>query len=791
MKVKEKIEKYLKENRVDKNKGLKNVEVEEQVRNNKVNNDTVSASRTTKEIVVRNAITLFNVLNILLAIMVLWVGDWKNVLFAGAIVSNTIIGIYQELKSRKMVEKLSFLKQDKVIVIRENEEVGIDRKDIVVNDILLLKKGMKLPVDVICLENGMMVDESLITGESMAVEKYEGDVIYSGSLIMQGFAKSQVLEVGNNTYISKLTTEAKKYKSTKSKIQKYTTKILNIITIILIPMIILIFINQLFLSETTDIADALLGSAAAIIGMLPEGLVLLTSVAFATGVIKLSSFNTITQDLPAIETLARVDVICIDKTGTITEGKMSVDDVIYYGSNKEKINSILSFIVENDTEQNMSTEALKKHFKKDGKKYVIDNYIPFSSETKWQAMELREEGTYILGAFDILDVENSLIIEEDANKYLEKGHRVIALAHSNKKVNHNELPEDARIVSLIFIKDKVKKDAKEILNYFKEQNVIIKVLSGDHPNTIVSIANEVGLDGNALNATDIPDNMSKLKECVEDTTIFGRVVPEQKRNIIKALQANGHTVAMIGDGINDILAMKQSDCAVAFAAGSEATKAVSQFVLLENDFSTLPEVVRQGRKIINNMNRVAGLYLVRVIYSFLLSLLLIFFKEPFPLEPISLSTVSTLGIGVPSFLLTFEKNEHKAHDNFLKHVLLNSIPSGIVITLSLLFIILFRSPTMSDIALRTASTLVIGSIQMAVLYILCRPLTTYRRVVVFLMIAAFYISYFIPPLTYLLNLTTLSIEILKFAIPVILVAITSFVILHKILREKVFKLEEE
>lgn len=778
---------YLKYNEVDKNIGLNDIEIKEQIQNNNVNSDAVIASRTTKEIVVKNVVTLFNILNLFLVTVVIYTGSIKNILFAGALISNAIIGITQELKSRKLIEKLSFLSQNKVSVIRNGKEEEIDKKDLVVNDILKLKKGMKIPVDVICLDSGIMVDESLITGEAEPVEKKEGDLIYSGSLVVQGVSLSQVYLVGKNTYISRLTIEAKVYKATNSKIQKYTRKILNVITFLVIPLIVIILINQFFFLESMNVKESLLGMVAAVSGMLPEGLVLLTSVAFAAGVIKLSTYNTITQDLPAIETLARVDTICIDKTGTITEGKMSVDDVIYY-DDKVKIDNILSFMIKNDTEQNMSTEALRKYFDNETKNYKIVNYVPFSSDTKWQAITLKNEGTFILGAFDILNVGKEKGIREDANTYVNKGFRVLALAHSDSEIKNGKVPGNSKIVSLIFIKDKVKHDAKEILEYFKEQDVTIKVLSGDHPNTIKAIADEVGLGGNAINHDEIPTDFKKLKGCVEDTTIFGRVVPEQKRDIVKALQANGHTVAMIGDGINDILAMKQSDCAIAFAAGSEATRAVSQFVLLTNDFSTLPEVVRQGRKLINNMNRVAGLYLVRVIYSFLLSLVLLFIGRDFPLQPITLSTVSTLGIGLPSWFLTFEKNEHKAKDDYLKRVLLNAIPTGLTIAFSLIFIILFKVDNMSSIELRTVCTLVIGTIQMALLYLLCKPLTMYRRVVVSLIIVAFYVSYFLPPLNYLLDITYLTRDILSVALPIILIAVTALITVHTILRKYVFKL---
>ena len=799
--------------------GLTQAQVEAHLLKGEVNIATTSASRTTKEIILHNTLTLFNFLNLLLFCMVLFTGSLKNLLFILSVVFNTGIGIYQEIKAKKTIESLSILKQAKVLVLRDGIETQVNKEDIVLDDILFLTKGMQVPVDVRSLEEGLVVDESLITGESEFIKKHIGDEIYSGSLVMQGNTKVQVISVGNNTYVSKLTVEAKAFAMTKSQIQKNIDRILKWITIIILPATIAVFLDQYNFLEIIGTNAVILKAVAAMIGIMPEGLVLLTSVALAAGVLKLSTLGTLTQELPAIETLARVDTICLDKTGTITEGKMSVENVLYYGDNQSEIDDIIAFIVSRDAEQNMSTIALQSKFQTPQKTYDVVDYLPFSSELKLQAMEIAGQGTYLLGAFDMIVSELPAAVKADIEQYLKSGNRIIGLAHSQGHLTDKGVPKDASLLALILIKDVVKEDARDTIAYFKSQDVDVKIISGDYPDTVAAIAKDVGVTGKAIISADIPEDMATLQRVVKETSIFGRVTPPQKRNIIQALQKNGHTTCMVGDGINDILALKQSDCAIAFGSGSEATKAVAKFVLLENDFSTLPNVVKEGRKVINNINTVASLHVVRVIYSTILVFAFFLFKILFPLDPVNLTLVGILTIGVPTFLLVFEKNEAKAKDNFFRNIFLNALPCGIVLALTIFTLGALAKGEISiedvggrvlhyqhyaqseilDMAMKTTITQVVGGVQIFLMFLLCRPLTRFRLSVILLSLVTFIASYFIAPLMSLFGLSPVEfywppmwydfLTIIIVLIDIVAILIIRFILLKTVLKEKPKEIE--
>ena len=799
--------------------GLTQAQVEAHLLKGEVNIATTSASRTTKEIILHNTLTLFNFLNLLLFCMVLFTGSLKNLLFILSVVFNTGIGIYQEIKAKKTIESLSILKQAKVLVLRDGIETQVNKEDIVLDDILFLTKGMQVPVDVRSLEEGLVVDESLITGESEFIKKHIGDEIYSGSLVMQGNTKVQVISVGNNTYVSKLTVEAKAFAMTKSQIQKNIDRILKWITIIILPATIAVFLDQYNFLEIIGTNAVILKAVAAMIGIMPEGLVLLTSVALAAGVLKLSTLGTLTQELPAIETLARVDTICLDKTGTITEGKMSVENVLYYGDNQSEIDDIIAFIVSRDAEQNMSTIALQSKFQTPQKTYDVVDYLPFSSELKLQAMEIAGQGTYLLGASDMIVSELPAAVKADIEQYLKSGNRIIGLAHSQGHLTDKGVPKDASLLALILIKDVVKEDARDIIAYFKSQDVDVKIISGDYPDTVAAIAKDVGVTGKAIISADIPEDMATLQRVVKETSIFGRVTPPQKRNIIQALQKNGHTTCMVGDGINDILALKQSDCAIAFGSGSEATKAVAKFVLLENDFSTLPNVVKEGRKVINNINTVASLHVVRVIYSTILVFAFFLFKILFPLDPVNLTLVGILTIGVPTFLLVFEKNEAKAKDNFFRNIFLNALPCGIVLALTIFTLGALAKGEISiedvggrvlhyqhyaqseilDMAMKTTITQVVGGVQIFLMFLLCRPLTRFRLSVILLSLVTFIASYFIAPLMSLFGLSPVEfywppmwydfLTIIIVLIDIVAILIIRFILQKTVLKEKPKEIE--
>lgn len=786
-------------NKIFEEKGLSQAEVEKQKARGKINKTTVEASRSIREIIIKNTMTLFNFLNLALAVVVVAIGSYKNTLFILSVFINTGIGIYQEIKAKRIIEKLSILKQNKAEVIRDGQRMTIPKEELVVDDLLCLSKGNQVPVDTVSLETGLYVDESMITGESDIVEKQVGDLIYSGCLVMQGSIKTKVQAVGNDTFISKLTSEAKTFKKAKSKIQQYIDKILKIIVIGILPVTFLVLLNQFFLthlqlSVISQRETAILGSAAAISSLIPEGLVLLTSVALAAGVIKLSTMHVLAQDLSAIETLARVDVLCLDKTGTITEGKMTVEKVIAYAENEAEIEQIVAFIIAQDTEQNASTAALKTKFTNQALDFELVKYVPFSSEIKQQAVEIKGKGVYALGAFDLITNKLDEKVKNDVESAMRQGYRVLGLAHSFSSIQNGKLPKDSQMLGLILLKDRPKKEAKQILEYFEKQGTEIKIISGDHPDTVLSIAEDVGLTGAALSLAELPHEPEQLQKAVEQTTVFGRITPERKRDLVAALQANGRTVAMVGDGINDILALKKSDCAIALGSGNEATKSVAQFVLLENDFSVLPTVVQEGRKVINNINRVAGMNLLRVIYTFALILLLVVSRKLFPLESINLTLMGIFTVGIPSTLLILEKDERRVEDDFFKRIMVNAVPAGILIgiTIFVMLILPYRFPIYSILngehlsadygAYLSDVTLIIGSVQLFALYLLCRPLSRYRAMVIVGMTAVFYATYFIPPVTSFLGIAPL--RSARFILPTLICIVLLLIIRMLILGGK-------
>lgn len=780
--------------------GLGERQVEERILKNQTNElNTRSAGKTTKEIIMKNCMTLFNFLNVLLFITVVSIGSFRNSFFMVSILVNTSMGIYQEIKAKRTIERLSVLKQDHVTVLREGKEATIKKEEIVLDDVLFLAKGMQVPVDVCALSQGVFVDESMITGESDLVEKKRGDTIYSGSLVMQGKIKSIVTQVGEETYIAKLTKEAKSFKPMRSNIQLAIDRILRVIAVGIIPIALLVLINQ-FILTAMDLSLvesrklAIIGSTTAISSLIPEGLVLLTSVALAAGVIKLSKIKVLAQSLPAIETLARVDVLCLDKTGTITEGKMSVEEVIYYHKTKEEVDATVAFLLKQDTESNMSTEALKKVFHEDTSyRFEKDNYVPFSSESKSQAIEIKGQGTYVLGAFDLIvnNIETSIKLEIESA--LKAGYRILALAHTPSSILDNQVPKDGQIIALIFIKDKAKPDAKKILSYFKEQGIKVKIISGDHPDTVTGIARDVGIEGKAISSKELPDTKDALRDIVEETSIFGRITPDQKRDLVQALQDNGHTVAMVGDGINDILALKKSDCGITFGIASEAVKSVTHFILLEGNFSVLPQVVREGRKVINNINRVAGMNILRVIYALTLIVLLTFSRQLFPIESINLALVSSLAIGVPCGLLILENDDHKIKDDFFERIKIYVIPAGVTIGLAIMvmYMITYYAPIYSKfvgnievqlyVDFVVDATLIIGLTQFYLLYLLCRPLTSYRIKILCFSLVLFFISYFIPFVNDFFGLTP--VHSFRFLVPVVL-TIVLLTIISRIVRDR-------
>lgn len=656
---------------IDKNKkidiGLTKEEVEERIKENKVNYDTSLPTKSIKTIVRENIFTLFNLINILLGVAVFCVGSYKNLLFLIVIFCNTAISIIQEINSKKAVDKLSILAQAKVNCIRDGEKQEIGINSIVLDDLLMLETGNQIVADSIILEGEVEVNESFITGESDVIYKRKGDTLLSGSFVVSGKCKAEVIHIGDENYTSKISSGAKYVKKVNSEIMKSLNGIIKIVSIAIVPIGILLFFNQLGLTENS-FKNAVVNTVAAIIGMIPEGLVLLTSTVLAVSVIRLSKRKVLVQELYCIETLARVDTLCLDKTGTITEGTMEVNDIIEITKSKEELEEILSEISSASDDNNSTIEAIRAKYK-NKQKWKVINKIPFSSQKKWSGVCFKDKGSYIIGAPEFVLREKYDEYKERIEKY-SNDYRVIIVANSEGDFIEKELPDKLEVLGFVLISDVIRKEASKTLKYFKEQGVNIKIISGDNPITVSKIAKRAGVENSEkyINMQEIKTK-EQLEKAAKEYTIFGRVTPVQKKELVQALKKEGHTVAMTGDGVNDVLALKEADCSIAMASGSDATRNVSELVLLDSNFASMPEIVLEGRRTINNIERSATLFLVKTIYASILAIIFLFVNMPYPFMPIQLTLISTVTIGIPSFVLALEPNKERIKGKFLRNVI--------------------------------------------------------------------------------------------------------------------------
>ena len=692
-----------------------------------VNFNTSATTKSVKEIIVDNVCTLFNIINIVLAFAVICVGSFKNLTFMTIIILNTLISIVQELRSKKTLDKLQVLSSSKVTVIRDGKKEKIDINEIVLDDILSLEIGNQVVVDSIVRDGEVEVDESFITGESDTVFKKKGDMLVSGSFIVSGKVICQVVHIGFDNYTAKISSDTKYIKPVSSEIMRSLNKIVSTISFLIVPVGMFLFARQMYLKDNT-FSQAVVSTVAALIGMIPEGLVLLTSTVLAVSVIRLSKRKVLVQDLYCIETLARVDTICLDKTGTITEGSMEVVDVISKNSNVDDVLANLNFSLD---ESNPTALALKDRFHKLSS-FHLQEKIPFSSSRKYSGA-IYDEGAYFVGAPEFLLKKKFQDYQEEINHYA-KDYRVLVLVQAKDKNLH-----DFVVLGYILLQDKIRKEAPDTLQYFKKQGVHIKIISGDNPDTVYGIALRAGLP-NSIKKIDA----SKLKsdqdilEAVEEYDVFGRVSPEQKKKFILALQSLGHVVAMTGDGVNDVLALKEADCSIALANGSDASKNVSQLVLLDSNFSSMPCVVAEGRRTINNIERSASLFLVKTIYATILAIGFIFVEIPYPFIPIQLTLASVVTIGIPSFVLALQPNHDRVKKGFLVHVLKRAFPPAITIVLNI-FIVMMASSLLgfSYEETSTLSVAVTGYTSFILLYKTCQPLNPLRTILFITMFIAF------------------------------------------------------
>ena len=737
--------------------GLTTKEVEFRIKNGLVNK-RVKYSRSIKDIILSNIFTLFNFINLFLFILVLTTKSYRNGLFAIVIVINTIISIYGEIKAKLIIDKLSIVNNTKVSVIRDGKTIKISPYDIVVDDIIILKNGDVVPTDVLVLNSNLCeVDESIITGETKNVIKKKNDTIFSGSIIISGSLKAKVINVGLNNYSSRLIKEASYQKEDKTYLEKELNKVLKIVTILIIPIMIILFLIQYFVNNVSY-NEAILYTTAGVIGMIPSGLILLTSVALSTGVIKMGLKKVIVQELNGIETLSCVDVLCLDKTGTITDGTLEVIKVI--NKSTFDINSIIKNML-NDNLVNQTDIALDKYFKTKDKLNII-KMIPFSSYRKYSMVCYENLNTFALGALEYM-LPNAKMDEEALN-YAQEGYRVLTLIHSKEIPEDQKIPSHSKIIAYIILKDNIRKNIEKTLKYFTEQQVNIKIISGDNVSTISNVMKKVGYKDyeKYLDCSNLNDE--ELINKVSDYQIYGRCNPYQKRLIIKTLKQK-YTVGMVGDGVNDILALKEADCSIALTSNNGAAKSVSQIVILENDFNVLPDIVNEGRRVINNIERVASLYLVKTIYSFLLSILSIVLTMEYPFYPIQLTLIGTACVGLPSFFLTMLNDNRKVSKNFIKNVFKTSSCSGIAITINIIIILILSNILKTSIdTYKIVTVTLTGLINILILYKISKPITNIKKIILSITIVLFLTSLIFLRKIFILNKFNLNLLIITIAI---------------------------
>ena len=711
----------------DINNGLTKKQVDSRFKDNLYNIDTTVTTKPTKDIIKDNVFTIFNIVNFFLACMVLTTGSFKNLLFMGGIICNTIISIFQELRSKKVLDKLQVVNESKVCTIRDGKEEKLSINSIVLDDVIKLELGNQIVVDSIILDGEVEVNESFITGEADTIYKKKGDMLLSGSFIVSGNCYARVEHVGMDNYTAKISANTKKIKNNSSEIMRSLNKIITTVSFLIIPLGILLYFKQLSLPGNTT-NEAILNTVAALIGMIPEGLVLLTSTVLAVGVIRLAQRKVLVQDLYCIEALARVDTICLDKTGTITEGIMEVVDVVDLDKEFDS-NEILANINYQLNENNPTGIALNNKF---GKKnnFKLKKKIPFSSAKKYSGCEF-ENGKFLVGAPEFILGDKIKKYKKELDKYI-KEYRVIALV------------KDDKIISLLLLQDIVRKEAKATLDFFKSQGVKVKIISGDNPNTVYNIALKAGLDKNSrmIDARELTTD-EEIFENIENYDVFGRVSPEQKRKFILALQRHGHSVAMTGDGVNDVLALKEADCSVAMASGTDAAKNVSQLVLLDSNFASMPYIVDEGRRSVNNIQRSASLFLVKTIYASVLSFIFIFLNSPYPFIPIQLTLTSVLTVGIPSVILGLEPNHNIIKGKFLHNVLVKAVPFSISIIVGVLLVNLFGNVfDLARVQVSTLTAIVTTFNCFILLYKVCIPFNLLHKVLFSLMFVS-YITLFV------------------------------------------------
>ena len=713
--------------------GLTDEQVNERIAEGKVNADENPNTRTYKQIIRENTLTFFNFLNLVLLVLVLLVGSYKNAFFVCIIVINTLIGIAQEIRAKKTIDKLAILTARKSVVIREGQKWTVPTEELVLDDVVCLKTGDQVPADARVLEGSVEVNESLLTGESDEITKNPGDHLMSGSFIVAGECHARLDAVGVDSYISKLTLEAKAMqKGEQSEMIRSLDKLVKFVGIALIPIGIILFVQSFFFNGD-PFRSSITSMVAAVIGMIPEGLYLLASVAMAVSAMRLAKQKVLLHDMKSIETLARVNVLCVDKTGTITETNMSVKDVVptsnYKKDEMQELSKMLGDFAKAMSSDNITMEALKEYFK-EGTEKKAESVTPFTSATKYSGVTYEEE-VHVLGAPEFVLRDDFDKYKEEIEGYAGKGNRVLVFGTYDGELDGKALTGKVTPLGYVLLANPIRKEAPETFAYFAEQGVEVKVISGDNPLTVSEVAKEAGI-ANADRYVDAATLHSdaEIADAVANYTVFGRVTPDQKRKFVHALKDQGKTVAMTGDGVNDVLALKDADCSVAMASGSDAAVQASQVVLLESNFACMPSVVMEGRRVVNNIQRSASLFLVKNIFSFLLSLFSVVLMITYPMEPSQISLISMFTIGVPGFFLAFQPNKERIQGHFLTNVFLKALPAGLTDVLMVGALVVFgKTFDVNTTDISTAATMLLLIVGFIILFNICKPVNIFRGVV--------------------------------------------------------------
>lgn len=755
--------------------GLTDEEVRQRVEEGLTNRADISTDKTTKEIVVSNVFTYFNLIFLVITILLIMVGSFRNLTFLPIIIGNTVIGIVQEIRAKKTLEKMSLLNAPHADVIRNGSVKQISTDELVKDDVILLTAGKQICADAVVISGNIQVNESLLTGEADEVEKTEGSTLMSGSFVVSGECYARLEKVGNESYISKLSLEAK---SMGGKEQSEMIRSINLIVkwvgIVIIPIGLILFWQSHFVNGES-ITKSVTSTVAAIIGMIPEGLYLLTTVALALSTMKLARKKVLLHDMKSIETLARVDVLCVDKTGTITEPDMKLKEIFLCKNSGadgtqtaltlDELKSLILDYANASVDNNATMLALKAYAAEaltnntSALHRTAVSQQAFSSSLKYGSVTF-SDGTYLLGAPEFIMHEDFARIEEEIIPYADKGDRVLLFARYNGENVENGINGSVTPLGFVALANPIRANAVKTFEYFKSQGVAIKVISGDNPRTVSRIAIQAGIESaeSFVDAATL-DTEDKIADAVNKYTVFGRVTPKQKKQLVKALQAKGHTVAMTGDGVNDILAMKDADCSVAMASGSEATAQAAQVVLLDSDFAHMPDVVYEGRRVVNNIQRSASLFLVKNIFSLLLSLFSVILMVTYPLEPAQVSLISMFTIGVPGFLLALEQNKDRIKGHFITNVMLKALPGGLTDVIAVgALVVCGEVFCISDASIGTIATLVLSVVGFMILFKISEPLNGMKYAVIIGNIAGLVFSgFFLKKLFALTDLSNICI----------------------------------